>query len=422
MLIKEVIEQLNLDTEQIKEFTDVIEVATKTKKMDRLEEFFQKNLSELETEDYNKIYDQLSEDCLNDSFGLAENCEETKLKQKLVELEEEVKKLNKSLEEKEMKKKYMEQACPHCSEKKMYEKDDKYMCEACGKKSHMEEGKLVIKKKEKEKEDVKESTDYEKGIEDFNEGTLDNDLLLESEEYRKGVKSAKELQEANMAAPLTAKEFREFTVRINKYFEKFNKQIALVPELIGKELKAEKPNTGAKYVGESEEEKEVDVESLNEKIEELYEGNIYEDLKEKGFKEIFEAINEKAQEKLEEAEYKTLILTLAEQAKENGEEIDLVEFTEEESEEDKEVDESEENNEAENLEEQCNNLIEENIKDLVETDKSKVKELIEAVEFDTIEELEKSLKDIIENLDKDDQDEEEEKKVNIYEVMCGIKK
>ena len=418
MLIREILEKHDLKPEQIKKFVDVLESVSKTKETKELEEFFADNFSLLDEKEFNSFYETVKEECLNDSFSLVEK--EDILSAKIIILEEKLEEINKKLEE-GMKKKYMEQACPYCGEQKMYADDGDYICEACKKKSVMKEGKLM---KIESKKDVKESVEFKKGLEDHEKGEYDNNLILESEDYREGIKEAKRLKEAAEKSPVTVSEFREMITNLSESIKSISEKIDSLEEKIEKTEEAETEETNEK--------EDINLDSINEAIEKIYEGNLYESLKEKGFKEIFEEINEKAKEELEEKEYKALILSLVEEARENGEEIDILEFVDEEKGEDsksEEVDEEKgEDSKSEEvdeekiaIEEKCNDIIENAISELVETDKAKIKELAETIEFETLEELEESLKNLIENLD-NNKKEEKPTPLNRYEKLYGIRR
>lgn len=418
MLISEIFEKNDIGEETQRDFASAVKTALDSGDTKTLKTFLAENFSEIE--DFENFSAQIikgveTKEIINE---VAEEPTDDKDK-KIQALEEELQKTKTILEEKEMNK------CPAC-EGKLKEKDGNFVCESCKKTYEM--------KDEKMKEIKENKTDFNKGLEDFQNTEIDVDLMLESADYRAGVAEGKKL--ANLPENQLKNELKtmkkELSEEINSKFE----EIKGLFESTIKSIKENKDEDDSDVLNE-EDVKQKALQLAMGQIDES--GDIPEEHKEL-FEETFNTAKKSVQTRreaiLSEAEINGLEKTISFHLKgiEEGEaesfaelisklnekKEDIKDFDDvvksiadysslyiEEGIEILDVDDDEPEGE---IDEKATEFINNIKKDLTETQKIDLENVIEGIEFEDDEDFQKQINEWIEALDEDGEIDEDEKK------------
>ena len=402
-----ILEKMNLTTDQMAQFITLHTLGN----FEGLRDFIKENATEISDEELSLLYK-----ALNDSN-----------EQKEININEEDDDNNNSLEENEMKK--------------------------------------------EETKDVTLHENYTLGKNDFVNGEVNTDLMLESEEYRAGFSKAKQEKIEEESKPVTVAQFRELKESIDSILEALKeldeaKKKKCEADDEEEEMPKKKKEMDKEKDDDEEEKKEGKKKKMKEEVEETeteikFKDDIDNKLSEEtvDVKELVNYVNENIKDEVSDEEYDHIIeyivkqlnkdleegqepitieaeelvteeteaesteeVTEAESTKEVVEETneEVVEESTEETTEEEEKEELKEENEE--FVKECNELIESSISELTEANKIRASKLIEAIEFDTKEELEEAIKNIINTFDEEDEeqkrlDEEAKKEEELQKLM-----
>jgi len=415
MLISEIFEKNGIEEGVQRDFASAVTNAIETENTDDLKAFLKENFSEIE--EYELLSEQVIKGVETKEI-INEVVEEDERDKEIRALKEELQNTKNKLEEKEMNK------CPDCG-KELSEKKGRYVCEKCNKTYEMKDSKL--------KEIKENKTDFDKGVADFTNNEIDVNLMLESEDYRNGVASAKKEQD------LPENKLRDEIKTVKKEIsEEIASKFDEIKSLVESALKTVKENK------DEDDDAVMTEEDVKQTALQLAMGQINEanDIPEE-HKDLFEETFETAKKSvcnqkdaiLSEAELngveKTLEFHLRGIEEGKAESFDeLVSKLNEKKEDIKDFDDfvksvakysslyieegieildDEDDDSEENIDEEATEFINNIKKDLTETQKIDLDNVIEGIEFEDDEDFRKQINEWVGSLDGEDDEDDKYK-------------